>query len=292
MSLNNTTKTAVVTGATNGIGKEIAKGLVRDGFHVILVSRDQAKCQRMTKELQNENQAVQVSYRVADLSRPIETQQLAQALAQELPRLDVLVNNAGGYFSERMETPEGFEKTFALNHLGYFVFTQGLLPLLKKSSKARIVNMSSGAHWGGDVDISDLQFSRRAWRAGWPAYSQSKLANILFTVELSRRLAGSDVTVNCMHPGFVATGFGHNNQGWFSSLFVALQKVFARNAVKGAETALFLATSPACQGVSGKYFVDLKPRATSAQARDEKRAAKLWEETERLLEKAASKSAA
>ena len=285
-------KTAVVTGATLGIGKEVARGLVNLGMKVVLVGRDEVKARRVVDELKAEKPDAEVLYRVADLSRPGQVSALAASLSTELSSLEVLVNNAGGYFAEREITPDGFEKTFALNHLGYFVLTQGLLPLLKKSAPARIVNLSSAAHWGSEVDVTDLQFEKRPWRAGWPAYGASKLANILFTLELSKRLVNTQVTVNAVHPGFVASGFGHNNEGFLSGFLKASQKIFARNSVKGAETAIYLASSEKVEGVSGKYFVDLKARTPSKAARDETLARELWEATERALAAVSLQSAA
>ncbi len=193
----------------------------------------------------------------------------------------MLVNNAGGVFWERQETEDGREMTFALNHLGYFQLTHLLLPLLLDSAPARIVNVSSAAHLGGTIHFDDLE--QKKGYSAWSAYSQSKLANILFTRELARRLAGSGVTVNALHPGFVATDFGRG-RGLFGRFLMPVAQLFAISPAKGAQTSIYLASSPKVEGVSGKYFADQQEKRPSSAARDDEAALRLWERSEAMLE--------
>ncbi|MGQ0508857.1 MAG: SDR family oxidoreductase [Myxococcaceae bacterium] len=278
-------KTIVITGATNGIGKEAALALARKGHHLVLAARDQARAERVRDELKAAAPGAEVELVLGDLSRPSEAARMAAELRHRLGRLDVLINNAGAYFAKRETTPDGYEKSFALNHLGYFVLTSSLLELLERSAPARIVSVSSDAHRAGKIDFEDLQFARRKWVGGWSAYSQSKLANILMTRELARRLVGKNVTANAVHPGFVASGFGHNNSGAWNWFLKGLQ-VVARTPEKGAETIVHLATSPDVEGVTGKYFHDLKERHPAPQALDDDSAKRLWEISEGLIRSA------
>jgi NAD(P)-dependent dehydrogenase (short-subunit alcohol dehydrogenase family) len=209
-----------------------------------------------------------------------EVRKLADAFRERYQRLDVLVNNAGAIFMSRQVSRDGLEMTFALNHLGYFLLTNLLLDLLIASAPARVVNVSSGAHLGGKINFADLQLERSY--TGFGAYSQSKLANVLFTYELARRLQGTGVTVNALHPGFVATNFGRSNGGLFDPLFRLIQRFGALTPEKGAETTVYLAVSPEVEGVTGKYFANCKPAASSALSNDETTARRLWEVSEQL----------
>lgn len=275
---------ALVTGATGGIGKEIARGLLRAGFDLVLSGRDRQRGLSALAELRAEAPLRQVDLVLADLSSLREAQRLAEEVSERLPLLSVLVNNAGAYFASRQLTPEGIEQTFALNHLGPFVLTQRLLALLKRNAPARVITVSSDFHHAGRMDFDDLQFEHRAWLGGWPAYAQSKVANILFTRELARRLEGTGVTANVMHPGMTASGFGRNNPGFWKSV-VAGTQLFARTPRKAAETALYLATSAEVAGESGRYFYDCHPSRAAARAVDSGAADRLWRVSEALVGK-------
>jgi NAD(P)-dependent dehydrogenase (short-subunit alcohol dehydrogenase family) len=204
-----------------------------------------------------------------------EVRRIAREFRSTHDRLHVLLNNAGALFATREVTAEGLERTLALNHLAYFVLTEELLPLLGSSAPARIVNVSSDAHRGLRLDLGDLGSARGRYRP-FVAYGRSKLMNILFTRELARRLEGTGVTVNAMHPGFVRSGFGQNNEG-FLQKFIKLGQAFARTPERGARTLVYLATSPAVEGVSGKYFHDERESRTSAAAQDMEVARRLWD---------------
>lgn len=267
-------KTILITGATNGIGLETARGLAKTGAHLILVARDAAKGERVVAELKKATQNEQIDLLIADLSRQNSVRALATQVLERYPRLDVLVNNAGGVFNPRTITADGIETTWAVNHLAYFLLTHLLVERLKASAPARIVSVSSAAHFGGRIRLDDPEFKNGGYNA-MGAYSQSKLANILFTKELARRLAGSGVTANCLHPGMVATGFGRSTMGWMGSI-VGLAMRFGLSPEQGAATSIYLATSPAVADVSGEYFADRKPARVDAKANDAELARKLW----------------
>ncbi len=274
-------KTCVITGATSGIGLETARRLGALGARLVLVGRNRDKGGAAISRLRAEIPGVALEMHYADLSRPDEIRRLADDLLNTAARIDVLVNNAGAVFASRTTTPDGLELTFALNHMGYFRLTSLLRDRLIASAPARVVNVASEAHRGSHLDFEDLQCSRHY--KGWRAYQRSKLANILFTRELARRLEGTGVTANCVHPGFVASGFGDNNRGLWR-LGVALVKLVAAIPVeRGAETPLYLASSPELDGTSGKYFSDRRERQPDAAAQDDNTAARLWKESERLV---------
>lgn len=267
-------KTVLVTGATNGIGKVAARTLVSFGARVVIVGRNASKTAEVAREIGA------ASFIVGDLSVLSEVRRTASEFLAREGQLDVLLNNAGAVVSKRQETPEGIEMTFALNHLNYFLLTQELLPLLTATPAARVVSVASAAHASGKMRWDDLEF-RRGY-SSWQAYSQSKLANILFTRELSRRLAGTGVTANSLHPGFVNTGFGHNNGGMMSRV-IGLLKPFTVTEEKGAQTSIYLAASPEVAGVSGRYFADQKEVRPAPQALDDAAAARLWAVSEGYL---------
>jgi len=272
-------KVFLVTGATEGIGKVAALEFARRGAQVVLVGRNPEKSERVLAQLESQSQNDQLELLLGDMSKLADVRAVAAAFAKKHDRLDVLVNNAGAIFSDYKLSADGFEMTFALNHLGYFLLTKELLPLLQKTPGSRVVSTSSGAHQTGKMDI-DYIAKRNGKSAGFAAYGDSKLANILFTRALARRAKG--VAVNCFHPGFVATGFAQNNEGIMSRLIGVTAKLLARTPEKGAETLIWLATSPEAATLSGEYCHDCKPAKTSKLARDEAAAEGLWGLSEKL----------
>lgn len=270
-------KICMVTGATSGIGLATARGLANLGATVIIVGRNPEKCERVRAKIQAEIENTAVEAMVADLSSQNDIRQLADRFKNKFERLDVLVNNAGAKFVERLTTVDGFEMTFALNHLAYFLLTHLLLERLHAADSARIVNVSSGAHSGATINFDDLQNDNGY--NGKIAYGQSKLGNLLFTYELAKRLDGSSVTVNAMAPGGVITNFCRNN-GWISWAKHVTAHILARNLIgpkKAAETILYLCTSPEVRGISGQYFFDKKPVQSSPESYDENCAKALWD---------------
>ena len=271
-------KTVLVTGATNGIGLVTALELARMGAHVTIISRNASKCALVAEEIKSKT-GNQVEFIAEDLSTLAGIKRAANQFSEHHKILDVLVNNAGGLYLKRSVTPDGFEMTFALNHLNYFLLSNLLLPNLKASSSARVVNVASGSHMGEKIDFDDLQSEKHY--AGFRAYGQSKLANILFTYELARRLEGSGVTVNVLHPGYVDTGIPLNNGilGIIAKLYASL---FAQTPEEGARTSIYLASSPEVQGVSGKYFVNCTSVESSPEIYDKLAAEKLWQISQKL----------
>lgn len=271
-------KTCLVTGATAGIGKETALALARMGARVIIVGRNSGKTAAVAAEIQAQTGNSQVEFLLADLSVQADVRRLAEAVKSRCTRLDVLVNNAGGIFPKRELTRDGYEMTFAFNHLGYFLLTSLLLDLLRQSAPARVVSVSSGAHVPARINFQDLMSERRY--TPMRAYGQSKLANILFTYELARRLEGTGVTATCLHPGVVATNFGNASPliGWFYRLFGR----FMLTAAEGADTAVYLASAPEVEGVTGKYFVKRKEARSNAESYKLDVARRLWQVSEEL----------
>ena len=268
-------KTILITGATNGIGKVAAVELAKQGAEVVIVGRNPAKTGETVREIREQSSNLQVDGLIADLSSLADIRRLADEFRKKYPHLHVLINNAGAIYANRQLTVDGFELTFALNHLAYFLLTNLLLDLLKANAPARIVNVSSGAHLGAVLNFDDLQTQRQYGTGGMRAYGQSKLANLLFTYELSRRLAGTGVTVNALHPGTVATGFGENNSG---AMRLALQvfHLFSLTPQQGADTIVYLASSPEVEGVTGKYWFERKPVSSSPASYDEAAQKRLW----------------
>jgi retinol dehydrogenase 12 len=267
-------KVVLITGATDGIGRITAEKLLSTGAKVVLVGRNRQKTEQVVQAITEQAGPGQVDYLLADLSVQAQVRALAEAFKARYQRLDVLINNAGAMFVNRQESTDGIEMTFALNHLAYFLLTNLLLDRLMASEPARIINVSSDAHRGGRINLADLEFHRGY--TGFKAYSQSKLANVLFTYELARRLPGHNVTVNALHPGFVATNFGVSNGGIFRPIFKLFQ-LAAISPDEGARTTLFLAASPQVAGVSGKYFAKEQEVRSSAASYDESMARSLWD---------------
>jgi retinol dehydrogenase 12 len=272
-------KTVVVTGATSGIGEVAALELAGKGARIVFIARDRNRGEATLAKLDAKAPGLSHKVHYADLSLVAEMKRVAAEIAASEPRIDVLINNAGAAFAQRQVTAEGFELTFALNHLSYFVVTAGLRERLLGSTPARIVSTSSTAHMGMKVDLDDLQ--TKNGYSSLKAYGRSKLENILFTRELARRLQGTGVTANCLHPGVVATRFGHESGGVLQPFLKALQ-IFAISPEKGAETIVYLASSPDVASVTGEYFAKNKIAKTSAAAQDMGVAAALWAKTAEL----------
>jgi NAD(P)-dependent dehydrogenase (short-subunit alcohol dehydrogenase family) len=276
-----TGKICLVTGATRGIGEVTARELARQGAAVTIVGRSPERAAASAARIKAATGA-SVETLIADLASQAQVRRLADEFQARHSRLDVLVNNAGAVFTRRAESADGIEMTWALNHMSYFLLTNLLLGALRAAPAGRIVSVASDAHRGARINFEDPQFKRGY--NGWRAYSQSKLANILFTVELARRLAGSSVTANALHPGFVASGFGHNNGTLFGILIGLAQRVAAIGAEEGAQTSVYLASAPELAGVSGMYYEKRRPVAPSPEAQDTAAAARLWQISEQLVQ--------
>jgi NAD(P)-dependent dehydrogenase (short-subunit alcohol dehydrogenase family) len=264
----------LVTGATSGIGFVTARELALKGATVIVAGRSQAKAQNAADQIRVETGNKQVCSVWADLSSHAEIREMAVEVQRRHSHLDILVNNAGAYFLRRQESVDGYEMTFTTNHLSYFLLTDLLLDLIKASAFARIINVSSNSHYNNPLDFDDLQNKTRY--RGMQPYGRSKFANVLFTYELARRLQGSKVSVNALHPGFVRTNMGKNN-GWFARLILPLVQLPGVTPEVGAETTIFLATSPEVNGVTGKYFIKKAAVDSDPATYDQPAAARLWE---------------
>jgi NAD(P)-dependent dehydrogenase (short-subunit alcohol dehydrogenase family) len=272
-------KTVVITGATSGIGEVAALTLARGGARIVLVARNKERAEATLAQLRSSAPGVAHSVHLVDLSRLAEMKRVAAQIADREPRIDVLINNAGAMFATRQVTENGLEHTFALNHMAYFVLTAGLRERLFASGAARIINTASAAHQGARLDFDDLQ-SEKNYRAV-KVYGRSKLCNILFTRELGRRLRGTGVTANCLHPGFVATRFGDQSGGLISHL-VWLAKFFAKSPAEGAETMIYLASSPEVAETTGQYFYKCRPTNPSTAGQDDRAALELWQRSATL----------
>lgn len=276
-------KIAIVTGATAGIGKVTALELARLGATVVAVARDPQKGEATVAEIKQATGNAEVSVLLADLSSQAAVRKLAAEFLARFDRLHLLVNNAGAIYGERRVTADGLEATFATNHVAYFLLTELLLDTLKKSGPARVVSVASEAHRTGHLDFDDLHYSRRAY-APMAAYGASKLANIAWTAELARRLSGSSVTANSLHPGVIASNFGQTGPGWMR-FGLKLVSFMLTTPDKGAATTLHLATSPAVEGVSGQYWSNRKAAKPSAEARDPAVGKRLYDVTAEIVAK-------
>lgn len=273
-------KIVLITGATSGIGKQTALELARMGARVVLVARDPARGQATLEEIHRQTGNSNLDLLLADLSAQADLRRLATEFKHKYDRLHVLVNNAGGVFATRKTTVDGLEYTFAFNHLAYFLLTNLLLDVLKASAPARVVNVSSGAQGMGRLHFDDLQSEKRY--NAQAAYNQSKLANVLFTYALARRLEGSTVTANALHPGVVRTNFGRTDTPLFWRIFFPLIDPFMLTPEKGAETVVYLASSPEVEGVSGKYFAFKKAIRSNPVSYDPAAQERLWQVSEEL----------
>jgi NAD(P)-dependent dehydrogenase (short-subunit alcohol dehydrogenase family) len=290
-------KVVVITGATSGIGQVAAESLARQGARIVQIARDRTRGEAALGRLREISSGAHTIH-YADLSRIAEMKRVAAETAAAEPRIDALLNNAGAMFGRRQLTEDGLESTFALNHLAYFVLTHGLRDRLISSAPARIVSTSSAAHLSGTLDRVDSRFdlqSEKIYRdsgvlewlrfggPGYPVYARSKLLNILFTRELARRLVGTGVTANCFHPGFVATRFG-DHSGGLLGFGIGIAKRFALTPEQGAETMIYLSSSPEVAGVSGQYFDKCRAVPPSAIAQDDAAAQELWRESAQLAD--------
>jgi len=272
-------KVVVITGGTSGIGQVAAERLATMGARIVLVARGKNRGEATLDRLRElaPRQAHTIHY--GDVSRLSHLNRLAEEIRSAEPRIDVLINNAGALFGERQVTEDGLELTFATNHLSYFVLTQGLRDALLAAGAARVINTSSNAHYRAKIDFDDLQYQQN-YKA-FPAYGRSKICNILFTRALARRLAGTGITANSLHPGFVNTRFGDQSGGALARV-IGLMKLFAISPEKGAETIVHLASSDDVSKTSGLYFYKCKPVEPSSLAQDEAAAERLWSETAKL----------
>jgi retinol dehydrogenase 14 len=272
-------KTVLITGGTSGIGKATAVALAARGANVVITGRNAERGEAAVEETKARSHSESVELILADLSVQSEVRRLAETFLERHDRLDVLANNAGLVQSKRTETPDGIETTLAINHLAPFLLTNLLLDRLKESAPGRVITTSSEAQRWGNMDFGDLQ-SRRKYR-GFPVYGMTKLANIMFTYELADRLKGTGITANCLHPGGVGTNFGKNNGGPMALFFRAF-KPFMRSPEQGADTLIWLASSPEVEGISGKYFLDRKEIEAKEIAYDPDARRRLWEISEDL----------
>jgi NAD(P)-dependent dehydrogenase (short-subunit alcohol dehydrogenase family) len=279
-------KTVLITGGTGGIGRATAEGLARMGAHVAITGRDLSRSRAAAAQIAAVTGNPAIDAYAADLSSQTEVRRLAGEVLDAYPRMDVLINNVGGFWRTRRVTADGLEHTFAVNHLAGFLLTNLLLDRLKASAPARIVTVSSGAQVMGRLDFDDLQGERRY--SGQRAYNASKLANVMFTYELARRLESGGVTATVLHPGVVRTAFAAEDPSPFWKLMMPLARLFMKTPAKGAETSIYLASSSEVEGVTGEYFVDCKPKTSNKASYDTVAAGRLWQMSEQLVASTAS----
>lgn len=274
-----TGKTVLITGGTDGIGKQAAKQLASMGAQVVVVGRNPEKTKAALEEIRRESGGQAVFSLIADLASLAQVRTLAAEFRRDYRQLDVLVNNAGTVFMSRQESEDGFEKTFAVNHLSHFLLTDLLLDLLQAGGSGRVVTTSSGSHFNGKIHFEDINLTRRYFVMN--AYAHSKLANVMFTYELARRLEGSGVTANCLHPGMVNTNIGRDGN-FIMRLIQPL--IFSRgiSVEAGAETLVYLASSPEVDGVTGKYYYKKKAVKTLETSYDEAAQQRLWALSEEM----------
>lgn len=271
----------IITGANSGMGKATSTELAKTGAHVIMACRDQTRGEEALKEVRMQSGNNQVVLMICDLASLSSIRKFCEKFKSNYNRLDVLINNAGVILPGRHETKDGFELQFGVNHLGHFLLTHLLLDLMIASAPSRIINVASGAHKIGKIHFKDVNLNTnyRLWRA----YGQSKLANILFTYELANRLKDTNVTVNCLHPGAVATSMGINRETGFGTFITKLVKPFFQTSEQGAETAVYLATSNEVNNETGHYYFRKKPIKSSKRSYQPELQKKLWELSEQMV---------
>jgi retinol dehydrogenase 14 len=267
-------KVVLITGGTGGIGKATAIGLATMGARVGVTGRDLARAEHAAAEIRAASGNPAVDAFAADMSSQAEVRRLAVAVLDAYPRLDVLINNVGGFWAHRHATIDGLEHTFALNHLAPFLLTNLLLDRLRASAPSRVVTISSGAQSTGRIEFDDLQGARNY--SGQRAYSQSKLASLMFTNELARRLEGTGVTATSVHPGVVRTNFGSEDQAWFFAVISSVVRPLLKTPAQGAQTPVYMASSPDMDDVTGQFFANRKPKTANKVAYDKDMAARLW----------------
>jgi retinol dehydrogenase 14 len=270
-----TGKTVLITGGTGGIGRAAAIALASMGARVGITGRDRPRAEAAAAAIARESGNPAVDVFVGDMSSQAEVRRLAGEVLAAYPRLEVLLNNVGGFWAHRHVTADGLEHTFALNHLAPYLLTSLLLDRLIASAPARVVTVSSGAQGMGRIDFDDLMGERKY--SGQTAYNQSKLANVMFTYELARRLDGTGVTATVLHPGVTSTGFGAEDtaRGW--GPLIAVMRPFMKSPARGAQTSVYLASSPAAEGITGRYFADRKAKGTHKSSYDRATTARLWQ---------------
>jgi len=277
-------RTCLITGATDGIGKEAAIELAKKGCNLILIGRNKEKGEKVVEQIRKvADSYVDIDYFTADLMLMKEVSRVADEVSRKYPKIDVLLNNVGAYFAFRGLTEEGFERTFALNHLGYFLMTKKLLPLVEKSNYKRIVNVSSSAHYGIDFEFDNLNGEKKY--SGFDIYKKSKLANVMFTYELAKRVKDKGITANCLHPGFVSTNFGKNNNFLWRNVIRVAMWLTAINVKDGAKTSIHLACSDEVKDITGRFFANCEVKKGSSKAKNEEHNRKLWDISEDYVKK-------
>ena len=274
-------KNCIITGATDGIGKQTAIDLANLGYNLGLVGRNKEKGRFITQEIAKITGNKSIKYFNADLSVIKNTKYVADNIKNEFKSIDVLVNNVGAYFSNYKKTEEGLEKTFALNHLSYFALTHLLLDVLEAERSGRVINVSSSAHFSAKLDITDFQMEKKY--KGWTAYCNSKLMNILFTYEADKKFKDKNVSFNCLHPGFVNTSFGDDNKGFGKNILSIGKKLIAINVKKGASTNVYLASSNKLSKVSGKYFYKSNRTKSSKTSYLDSHQKRLWSYSKKII---------
>jgi NAD(P)-dependent dehydrogenase (short-subunit alcohol dehydrogenase family) len=269
-------KTILLTGASSGIGKATAIGLAQMGANLVIVNKNIERSQRAIDEITRKTGNKSIEMIIGDLLLQREVRRVAEEFLANHSRVDVLINNAGSNFSRYAETEDGVERTMALNYFTPFLLTNLLLDELKRSAPSRIVNVASVGHFGGHLELDNLTNDKKMGLQGFAAYQRSKLALVLFTYELARRLNGTRVTANCLHPGAVRTRIWAH--AGVATPLARLISLFMKSPEEGAKTSIYLASSPEVEGVSGKYFDDCKPKRSSRESYDESLASKLWNE--------------
>ena len=277
-------RTCLITGATDGIGKEAAIELAKKGCNLILIGRNKEKGEKVVEQIRKiADSYVDINYFTADLMLMKEVSRVADEVSRKYPKIDILLNNVGAYFAFRGVTEEGFERTFALNHLGYFLMTKKLLPLIEKSNYKRIVNVSSSAHYGIDFEFDNLNGEKKY--SGFDIYKKSKLANVMFTYELAKRVKDKGITANCLHPGFVSTNFGKNNNFLWRNVIRVAMWLTAINVKDGAKTSIHLACSDEVKDITGRFFANCQVKKGSSKAKNDEHNRKLWDISEDYVKK-------
>tara|TARA_B100001093_G_C26786375_1_gene996880 strand:+ start:91 stop:933 length:843 start_codon:yes stop_codon:yes gene_type:complete len=275
-------RNCIITGATDGIGKQTAIDLAKLGYNIGIVGRSQSKGKAVLDEIASSTGNHSLKFFKADLSIIKDLTGLANDIKKEYNSIDILINNAGAYFSQYIETEEQLEMTFALNHLNYFQLTMLLLDAIEFERPGRVINVASSAHFGAKLDLNDIQMRKKY--KGWTAYSNSKLMNILFTYEIHKRYKDTGVCFNALHPGFVDTSFGDNNSGFGKNVLSIGKKLIAINVIKGAKTNVYLASSGEVKNVSGKFFDKSKPVKSSKVSYIDSNQKELWSYSQNIID--------